>query len=358
MFVTGGNPLITMANSERLKAAFEELELLVVTDIFLNETASLAHYVLPATSPMERPDLIFLFPLFMGMQSRRYLQATERVVPADGEQRDEATIYTDLARACGVSLFGSKALQRTLELAKAVHSRRHPEDQPAIPQRALLSLLLRVTGNGSFARLAAEPHGRKLPEQEGRDFLGQRVVTPDGRVQLAPPALVAQSRKLEADFAREQADDGRLRLITKRHVKTHNSWTHNDADFVSGTLDTNHLYVHPEDAARIGLADGDLADVTSDTATVRVPVRLLDELMPGTVALPHGWGHQHARGLSVASKTRGVNVNLLAADGPDRIERVSGMAKLTGIPVEVRPAAGPQAADHWSGVPRDEARPV
>ena len=74
-------------------------------------------------------------------------------------------------------------------------------------------------------------------------------------------------------------------------------------------------------------------------------------MMPGTVALPHGWGHQHARGLSVASKTRGVNVNLLAADGPDQIERISGMARLTGIPVDVRPAAGPQAADSWSGLP-------
>jgi formate dehydrogenase len=72
--------------------------------------------------------------------------------------------------------------------------------------------------------------------------------------------------------------------------------------------------------------------------------------MPGTVAVPHGWGHQHARGLSVARKTRGVNVNLLAADGPDRLERVSGMAHLTGIPVEVRPAAGPQSPDHWSGI--------
>ncbi|HKJ25314.1 MAG TPA: molybdopterin dinucleotide binding domain-containing protein, partial [Myxococcota bacterium] len=351
LFVTGGNPLITMANSERLKRAFGELELLVVTDIFLNETASLAHYVLPATTPMERHDLIFLFPLFMGMQSRRYLQATERVVPADGEQRDEATIYLDLARACGVSLFGSAALQRGLEWAKRVHSRRRPDEQPSIPQKALLSLLLRVTGNGGLDGLLREPHGRPLPAQTGGDFLGQRVVTDDGKVHLAPPELVEQSRKLEADFAREQRDDGRLRLITKRHVKTHNSWTHNDADFVSGTLDTNHLYVHPLDAARVGLADGDLADVTSDTATVRVGVRLLDDLMPGTVALPHGWGHQHARGLSVASKTRGVNVNLLAADGPDRIERVSGMAKLTGIPVEVRPAAGPQAADRWSGLP-------
>ena len=351
LFVTGGNPLLTMPNAERLKAAFQELELLVVTDIFLNETASLAHYVLPATSPMERPDLIFLFPLFMGMQSRRYLQATDRVVRADGEQRDEATIYTDLARACGVSLFGSRAVQRLAELARFVHGRRHPEDAASIPQKALLSLLLRVTGHGGLAGLLREPHGRKLPEATGGDFLGKRVVTEDGKVRLAPPELLEQSRTLEGDFVRESADDGGFRLITKRHVKTHNSWTHNAEDFVSGTLDTNHLYVHPEDAARVGLADGELADVSSETATLRVPVKLLDDLMPGTVALPHGWGHQHARGLSVASKTRGVNVNLLAADGPGRIERVSGMARLTGIPVTVRPAAGPQDADRWSGLP-------
>jgi len=80
-------------------------------------------------------------------------------------------------------------------------------------------------------------------------------------------------------------------------------------------------------------------------------VRLLPDLMPGTVALPHGWGHQGATGLSVASRTRGVNVNLLAADGPARIERVSGMAHLTGFPVEVRPAAGPQDPGSWSGLP-------
>jgi len=100
----------------------------------------------------------------------------------------------------------------------------------------------------------------------------------------------------------------------------------------------------------VGLAEGAIADVQSDTNTVRLPVKLLADLMPGTVALPHGWGHQHAGGLSIASKTRGVNVNLLAADGPDRLERVSGMAHLNGFNVEVRPAAGPQNPHSWSGV--------
>ncbi|HVK67836.1 MAG TPA: molybdopterin dinucleotide binding domain-containing protein [Polyangium sp.] len=129
--------------------------------------------------------------------------------------------------------------------------------------------------------------------------------------------------------------------------------THNLEDFAEPDGGTNHLYVHPEDAKRIGLSDGDLADVSTDVATVRVPVRLLADLMPGTVALPHGWGHQHAVGLSVARTTRGVNVNLLAADGPERLERVSGMAHLTGFVVDVVPARGPKNDRSWSGLPEE-----
>ncbi len=350
LFVTGGNPLLTMANAGRMRQAFEQLELLVALDIFRNETASLAHYILPCTTPMERPDLPFIFPLMLGLQSRPYLQATARVVAPDGEQRDEATIYLDLARASGVSLFGSKPAQRLLEAAKRWHQHRHPDEQPAVPQEAILSLILRLTGQSSFKRLLRHPHGVTRPPHRQSDFLGERVVTEDGRVHLAPPALLAAAERLEAAFAREAANPDGLKLITRRAVQTHNSWTHNDAEFVSGGRHTNFLYVHPTDAARAGLADGDLADVSTATATVRVPVRLLDDLMPGTVALPHGWGHQHATGLGVASRTSGVNVNLLAADGPERLEPLSGMAHLTGIPVDVRRAAGPQAPQDWSGI--------
>jgi formate dehydrogenase len=350
LFVTGGNPLITMANSARLKEAFEQLELLVTLDIYLNETTSLAHYALPCTSPLERPDLPFVFPLMLGLQSRPYLQATEAVVQADREQRDEATIYLDLARACGAKLFGSRLAQTTLELARWVHSARHRDRQPSIPQEALLSFLLRAGRQGGFKKLLGESHGRLRPPHRDGDFLGRRVVTDDGLVHLAPAALVEQASKLEADYDRELSEAGRLKLITKRAVTSHNSWTHNIEQFVDGDRDTNHLYMHPDDARSLGLADGDLADVATETGTVRVPIKLLADLMPGTVALPHGWGHQHAEGLSVASKTRGVNVNILAADGPERLERVSGMAHLTGIPVDVSPASAPQDAGSWSGI--------
>jgi anaerobic selenocysteine-containing dehydrogenase len=351
LFVTGGNPLLTMANSERLRAAFEELELLVVTDITLNETASLAHYVLPATSPLERPDLPFAFPLLLGLQSRPYLQATREVLPPAGEQRDEATIYLELCKASGANLFGSRIAQRALEALKLVNSVRQRERQPQLPQEWLLSAILRATGHGSFDRLLAERHGKLRPDHLENDFLGRRVPTDDGLVHLAPAPLVEQAQKLERDFGAELESAGSLKLITKRAQSSHNSWTHNLEDFVRKDRGTNHLYMHPSDAAERSLGEGDLADVSSATATVRVPVRLLSELMPGTVALPHGWGHQRARGLSVASKTSGVNANLLAADGPDRLEHVSGMAQLTGIVVDVVPARAARDTASWSGIP-------
>ena len=182
-------------------------------------------------------------------------------------------------------------------------------------------------------------------------FLGNRVIHQAGKVHLAPEPLMKQTEKLEADFEAEKGSKTKLKLISKRAITTHNSWTHNIEDFVSGERSTNHLYMHPEDAARAGIEEGALADVQSETSTVRVPVKLLSDLMPGTVALPHGWGHQDSK-MGVASRTTGVNVNLLAADGPDKLERVSGMAHLTGILVDVRPAAGALNPNHWSGIGR------
>jgi formate dehydrogenase len=354
LFVTGGNPLITMANAGRLRRAFSELDLLVTVDILHNETGALADWVLPATTPFERADLPFIFPLMLGLQARPYLQATRAILEPAGEQRDEATIYLQLARACGAPIFGSGVAQRLLEGMMVMHGlARGRGRQPAVPVERLLSTLLWASGHGTFRRLLRHPHGRLREAHQPGSFLGKRVLTEDGKVDLAPSALVEELAHAEVWFGREQEVATTLKLVTKRAVTTHNSWTHNHAPFVEGDRGTNYLYVHPEDAARLGLRDGALADVTSATATVRVPVRLLAELMPGAVALPHGWGHQHAKGLSVASRTRGVNVNLLAADGPEGLEPVTNMAHLTAIPVEVRPAAGPQDPESWSGLPDD-----
>jgi formate dehydrogenase len=289
LFVTGGNPLITMPNAARLKRAFEELELLVTIDLFRNETGELAHYILPATSPLERPDLPFIFPLMLGLQAKPYLQATERLIEPEGEVRDEATIYMDLCKHSGVNLFGSAVAQKAFE-AMMFANAKLGEKKRAIPQERVLDLLLRLCGQKSFRALLDDRHGALRDDHEPGSFLGRRVYTTDGKVQLAPLPILREARaSIGPLFEREKSSANALKLITKRHVTTHNSWTHNHESFVRGTdRDTNHLYVHPEDARRLGLEEGALADVSTDVATVRLPVRLLDELMEGTVALPHG----------------------------------------------------------------------
>jgi anaerobic selenocysteine-containing dehydrogenase len=350
LFVTGGNPLITMPNAGRLREALKKLELLVTLDLFVNETGSVATHILPCTSPLERPDLPFVFPLFMGMQTRPYLQATERVIHPPGEVRDEASIYHDLARACGVGLFGSRAFSLLFEGWRRWHRLRNP-GATGLPQEAVLDLILRLSRQPRFATLLEHPHGLAQNRPDPGTFLGKRVTTDDGKVHLAPPDLVRlAAARLGPKEARERQNRGRLKLITKRQLTTHNSWTHNLEDFVPERNRTNHVYMHPHDAAAAGLAEGDVADVSTPTATIRLPVRLLDTLMPGVVAVPHGWGHQHARGLRVANQTEGVNVNLLAADGPTELEPLSGMAHLTGVVVDVRPAAGPRDTKDWSGI--------
>jgi formate dehydrogenase len=115
---------------------------------------------------------------------------------------------------------------------------------------------------------------------------------------------------------------------------------HNVESFVKEPRHTNYLYMHPQDASARGLKEGSLARVESKTGRVHAQVRCSDELMVGTVALPHGWGHASADGLSVARTTAGVNANVLSADGPAGVEPLSGMVHLTGIPVHVQRVDG------------------
>ncbi len=344
LFVTGGNPLLTMPNAKRLRSALGALKLLVVTDIYLNETASEADYVLPATSPLERPDLPFVFPLFLGLQSIPYLAATDAVLTPLGESRDEATIYTQLASASGVGLFGSRALQWLLGAVTRFNQWRGK----GLPQRWLLDRILRHNGAPGFAKLLEYPDGYPIEGAKSGSFLGKRVTTENGKVQLAPREFVASAAALPA----ETRDEGRaFRLISKRRHNTHNSWTQNVASLTqSGSEKTNVAYMHPDDLADLDIGVGCAVDITSEVGAIRLPVAPLATLSRGLVSVPHGWGHQHALGLRIASQLQGANVNILASDGPAALEPLSGMAHLTGIPVSVSSSSDVVNKDSWSGI--------
>jgi len=122
-------------------------------------------------------------------------------------------------------------------------------------------------------------------------------------------------------------------LVGRRDLRSNNSWMHNLHVLTKGK-DRCTLHIHPVDATRLNLMDGETATVTSKSGSVEVPVEITDAIMPGVVSIPHGWGHNlPGTRMRVASEHTGVNVNILM-DG-EMIDPLSGNAVLNGIVVKV-----------------------
>ena len=184
----------------------------------------------------------------------------------------------------------------------------------------------------TLGRLEAEPHGIDFGPMRPR--IPDALRTPSGRMELAPEPIVADVPRLRAELSTHA--NGQLVLIGRRQLRSNNSWMHNLPALVKGK-DRCTLQVHPDDADRLGLADGDGARVTSSAGELTVPVEVTDEIMRGVVSIPHGWGHgDPGNRMAVAAEHAGVNSNLLA---PVDVDAVSGNAVLNGIPVEVSAAA-------------------
>jgi anaerobic selenocysteine-containing dehydrogenase len=152
-------------------------------------------------------------------------------------------------------------------------------------------------------------------------------------IELAPEGLVDDVPRLLASA--ERSPNGGFLLIGRRHVRSNNSWMHNIDVLVKGK-ERCTLQMNTEDARRIGLEPDGNAKVSSSAGALVVPVEVSDDIMPGVVSLPHGWGHDlEGSALSVASERPGVNTNRLSTGAMDP---VSGNAILNGIAVEVVPA--------------------
>lgn len=340
MIVEASNPLLACSNpSGRLELAFRKLDLLVTIDLFRNEAGSLAHYVLPATTWMERPEIPYALQTFVGACATPYMIYADPVLEPPPDVRPEWWIYLRLADALGVTLFDN----RLYSAAAKLYARIHPGPLGRVlpgPEKLIDGMFKQAGLPGVREMAEKNPHGLLLPENEGGNFLGtDRVLTPHGRVDLAPePIVAAFEATAERLYAEELANRDRLKLIGMRQLKRMNTASSNSAPLVRET--TNYAHLHPEDAARIGVGNGDPVDVESAHGRIRIPVRVSDEMMPRTVAIPQCWGHAKAEGLSHAKTHPGVNSNFLAGDGPESIERLSGMSHLSGILIDVRRAAG------------------
>ncbi len=340
MFVSAGNPLLSCPDEAHLRRAFQNLDLLVCVDMFRNETGNLADYLLPATSFLERPDL----PLSVhGFATEPFAQYTEPVVAPLGQARDEWWIYRQLARACEVPFFGLRSMEAALRAGELCG--RVPGLAKLVPRDAggLLQTVVRLSRHVSMNKLRHNPSGVRL-DLPTTGQLVKRLLTPSNHVELAPQVLTANIYpELERGFA-ELAQRTHLQLISRRDRHGHNSWLHNIEAMHPRGRTHNHLLIHPNDAAERGLQSGEKARLQSPGGhTIDVPIRCTEDMMPGTVALPHGWGHQHADGLQIAKRSPGANVNRLARGGADNLERHTGMVKLNGIAVELSRAPEPSS---------------
>jgi anaerobic selenocysteine-containing dehydrogenase len=351
LITVAGNPALSTPNGDRLEAALAGLECLISVDPYLNETSRHAHVILPPPSPLERAHYDLAFTQ---LSIRNIAHYSPPVFPRQAATPDEWEILlrlTSIAAGHGASADptglddliafqlvsrevrtkGSRVEGRdTTELLAELLPRRGPE--------RLLDFLLRVGPYGDA--FGAQPNGLTLTLLEGepngvdlgplQPRIPEVLRTPTGKIELAPEPLLADVKRLCDALSKPLPA---LVLIGRRELRSNNSWMHNLPALVKGDEQCT-LLLHPDDASRLGLANGVCACVTSEVGSVTALVVVTDTIMPGVVSLPHGWGHGRTNTrLRVAAEHAGVNLNRLTADA--QIEPLSGNALLSGTPVRV-----------------------
>jgi anaerobic selenocysteine-containing dehydrogenase len=354
LFTIAGNPVLSTPDSAKLDQALPELACMVSLDNYLNETTRHAHVILPGMGIFEQPHYDELLWRWAVRNAGNYSDA---IFEPEHERPDEWEVLLTLTAILAGQPASEvdTALLDTLYFTGLVATVAALPNSPIAGREAaeivaqtegsgplrLLDFAIRVGPHGeayganagglTLAAVKQEPHGIDMGPLEPR--LDEVLTNASGMLDLAPEYITKDVPRLRRRL--ERRDDG-LVLVSRRHLRSNNSWMHNLPPLMTGK-DRCTLLVNPDDAARVGLRSGASARVTSKAGSLVVPVEISDEMMPGVVSLPHGWGHDRpgAR-LSVASQHAGVNSNLLAPG--DMVDVLSGNAIVNGVPVEVAPA--------------------
>jgi anaerobic selenocysteine-containing dehydrogenase len=337
LITVAGNPAVSTPNSERLTEALETLEFMVSVDVYVNETTRHADVIVPGPSPLQRSHYDLALLGFAVRNVANYSPpalAPDPSIPPEWETLLRlAAIATGQGPAADVA-----SIDRLIALDVASRMDGDPEEllaavAPRVGPERILDLRLRAGPYDlTLADLEAAPHGIDLGPLRPR--VPEILRTPSGKVELAPEALVADVARLHEALA--EPVNGGMVLVGRRDLRSNNSWMHNLPKLVRGKVRCT-AHVHPGDAQRLGLADGEDAVVRSRTGAIVVPVEVTEDVMPGVVSIPHGWGHDlPGVALGVAGEHAGTNSNVLADEL--LLEPLSGTAVLNGIPVELTAA--------------------
>jgi anaerobic selenocysteine-containing dehydrogenase len=329
LVTSAGNPVLSTPNGRELDRALSSLEFMVSIDPYINETTRHAHIILPPTSPLERGHYDIAFHILAVRNTTRFSPA---LFEPDGDTRPDWQIFVELQTRMehdGLLARGKRKLvkrffgpERILDLGL----RFGPYGAKLNPFSKGLTL----------GRVKKAVHGIDLGPL--RSCLPGRLRTPDKQIELAPDVLVKDMGRVKAKFFDVSYEsNGRLLLIGRRQLRSNNSWMHNSERLLRGKTQCTIL-VHPTDAAQRNLSAGQIVSVRSRVGTLEVPIEISEEMMPGVVSIPHGWGHdRQGVELDVAQKHAGASINDLTDE--QAIDALCGTAAFNGTWVEVEAAS-------------------
>jgi anaerobic selenocysteine-containing dehydrogenase len=347
LLTIAGNPVLSSPNGRQLEKGLSQLEFMAAIDIYRNETTRHAHVILPPTSALEHEHYDVIFHLLAIRNTARYSPALYR---AARDVRHEWEILLELR----TRLIGKGPISRTKAwLRRALLRRMGPE--------GLLDLGLRFGPYGSgwqvckrgltLRKLKQAPHGIDLGPLE--PCLPERLQTVSKRIHLVPEPLRADIERLRSRLgmidspqatgaaplvdgvSSERSFGGDLLLIGRRDLRCNNSWMHNTERLVKGK-DRCRLLMHPQDAAHLGIGDGQGVKVTSRVGSIDTVAEITEEIMAGIVSLPHGWGHTR-EGMQIQTAQRHPGVSINDVTDECAFDALSGNAAFNGTPVKVEP---------------------
>lgn len=330
VITSAGNPVLSTPNGRQLDRAFAELEFMASIDFYVNETTRHANIILPPTSSLEHDNYDAAFHLLAIHNTAKY--SPPLFAPQENTRHDWQ-IFLELQ-----TRMESKGTRKQVaaKMKRAFVARFFP------PSR-LVDLGLRFGPYGNklnpfssgltLAKLRKSPHGVDLGPLES--CLPDRLRTANRRITLAPEILVQDIERVKTRLLASNGNHGPhdLLLIGRRQLRSNNSWMHNSERLVKGRPRCT-LLMNPEDAVRRNIVQGQPVQVSSRTGAIEIPVEVSEEMMPGVISIPHGWGHARSGiQLGVAEQHAGVSINDVTDD--QAIDALCGTAAFNGTWVSV-----------------------
>ncbi len=311
LFIQSGNPVVAGPQGEQLDAALAELELLVAVDIVQRESHRHAHWLIPGTHWLERDE----FAPFASMTTDvPFVQFTPHAVDPPDSILPETDFFHGLGVAMGLPGYQAGQAFSLMDACRAAFER---------------------AGHATWQELLDHPHGMVVgPREYGNARTMLR--TPDQRINLAPSRFVDELRRQLATEPSAAPAGLALQLGNRRRLSSMNSFL-NELPGPRKIVASNRAELHHDDAARLGIVDGDRVRVRSAVGSIELTAVVTDAPRPGVVVVEHGWG---SRVFDPAGRAEpdvvGVNRNLLTAANEE--DPLSLMSAFNETWVTVEPA--------------------